>query len=231
MRRLVLGLAFLLFSLPAFAGPIYDYEFTVTGTSGPLAGEMSTGSFSYEATQFSERVLGLALTAFDFAWHGIDYGLSEVSFLASAWVDGEGRLDISPGMVSTFFGNNCDIGTCGVNIANETWNMEFGFPDALGFNSIFRYAFPGMDGVQNGTASLTLIDATSVPEPGALGLLGIGLLGLLGLHTRALWQSMTGVFFWLMRERTNEKRWTDSRNIHYRHTDCGDHRSNYLRVC
>jgi len=180
MRRLVLGFAFLLFSFPAFAGPIYSYEFTVTGTSGPLTGEMSTGSFSYEATQFSERVLGLALTAFDFAWHGINYGLSEVSFLASAWVDGAGRLDISPGMVSTFFGNRCGPGACGVSIGFESWNVEFGFPDAYGFenNSILRYAFPGMDGVQNGTATLTLKSVTSVPEPGTLALLLVGLLGL-----------------------------------------------------
>jgi len=171
----LLGVALLAGPIAAHSAPI-TYDFMVNGgASGPLAGQVATGSFSVDSanTPASGGVLngtGL-LTDLSFTWDGISY---------NALTANTGSLIISWGswgpVFGATFGTNCDgTGTCtvasnGLNPSPQ-WLIQM-FNNSPG---TFVYGVPGdsLD-LYSGTATFEPAPV-AVPEPGTTSLFGIGL--------------------------------------------------------
>ncbi len=184
MKTLLATLLLLLTPL-SWAGFIHSYSFSVTAVNGPLEGLTGGGAFTYDDRGLGgQRVNGLRFDDFLFTWNGEQYDENDVLF-GSVWLSQDGSIDFT--QISTFLGNRCIAGNCGVSAGVEEWNMSF-----LGFNlndfgdKIFRYGTTrdaeGF-GIANGIVSVTYLGATqaadavtqSVPEPGTLLLLLGGL--------------------------------------------------------
>ena len=150
----------------ALAGPtLITYPFTVVGTTGPLAGDTSQGSFTYSSAIVPPGGgllpdAGL-LTNLSFTWDGIAYNASTANTGAMVF-DSSGTLTIG------LFGNNCVADQCGTNPGAEEWYIN------TGAFSIDYSTAVGSFGV--GTVSLgSPITSMAVPEPGTLALLALGL--------------------------------------------------------
>ena len=121
---------------PIWATPL-TFEFTVTATSGPLAGTSSSGTFSFDSGVIPPgggevRKPGL-ITHLAFIWNGIRYDETTANTGVLIF-DSQGRL------VEGAFGNYCPDGEgCGVGAGTNDWfvDIDMGRPDN------FAYMTPG----------------------------------------------------------------------------------------
>lgn len=160
--------------VPAAEATPIRYVFTVNVTTGPLVGTVEHGSFSYDSSSVIpggfNNATGL-LTALDFTFNGVTYNAGTANTGALGF-DAAGNLNYF------VFGNNCVAGTC-VAVPNSS---EFYVLPGLGF----RYSTPSYDNVGEGAVTFARVPV-AVPEPGALGLLGLGvflIVGFAGLRRR-----------------------------------------------
>lgn len=156
--------------VPAAQATTITYDFTVHATSGPLAGTDSSGSFSYDSSVVVPGTLvpkmGL-LTSLVFTFNGTAYDATTAN---TGWLG----FDAAGNLNSFTFGNACSAGSCGVQTKTNQW---------YAVKSFFQYATTSVSGGFQGTVTWSRAGA-SVPEPGALGLFGFGLLLLAGAGLR-----------------------------------------------
>ena len=162
----------LMAALPQAQAAIETFNFSVTATTGPLAGTSASGSFSFDSSVVpaggGEIDATAILTALSFTWHGISYTAATANS-CQAFFDGSGAL-----VGISFSGQNFP-GGCGVESGQEGWNIEW-LRQSQFFSSdffVFTYAEPGHFGDETGTASIT--PASVVAEPGTLSALGAAL--------------------------------------------------------
>jgi len=159
--------------LLAYASPV-TYDFTVTATSGPLAGTTASGDFTFDSSSIvpggTNAAPGL-LTVLDFTWDGITYNASTAN-------TGELDFDVLGNLTGVLFGNNCGVLTCAVAPGAEQWFFQFG---VFGFHR-FVYSQPGQTGTFDGAVTLT--ERATVPGTGTLALLALGI-AVLGFSLRA----------------------------------------------
>jgi len=148
---------------PAWANLI-TYDFTVTAFSGPLAGVVAMGSFSFDESLVPASGNGSVskqglLADFSFVWNGIAYDETTAN---------TGSLAFSPSgtpLSGFLFGNSCDGGgqfppnTC----------VVFNFTNDLRISSQFgiTYALPDVAGqFGGGPENTTTFERRAIPEPG-----------------------------------------------------------------
>jgi hypothetical protein len=149
------------------------YDFTVTASTGPLAGTVSNGSFSYDSSVVDpgQFVLGTTLlTDLDFTWEGVSYTAATAN---TGWLqfDATGALD------GFCFGNEAGSGSCPADTDANVWYVQAGF---------MQYGAPGFDSLGNGSVTYSLASVAATPEPGTLVMLGTALLAGAGLTRRRL---------------------------------------------
>ena len=177
MRRLVLlalGAGLLLGRPGAAEAAIESFDFTVTATTGSLAGTSATGSFSIDSSIIPAGggdVLQQGLfTSFAFSWDGIAYTTANADTANL-------RFDATGALTGASFGNNCPPTGCIITFGQDSWGVEW-FPK-IGTGILdFFYSTPNDSHtqVQKGTSSIA--PASAIPEPSSLALLVMGLVGL-----------------------------------------------------
>lgn len=158
------------FTPAAEASPV-NYNFSVGITSGALAGNVQGGSFSYDSSSIVSDGFnsdsGL-LTGFNFTFNGAAYDASNAN-TGLLGFDADGNLS------SFFISSSCDQCTFGAGTDNFTITA---FP-----TDGFAYSTASFDDF--GFGDVTYARAgVPVPEPGSLGLFGLGLAMLGGVAVR-----------------------------------------------
>ena len=190
-RALVLcGLAGMLAWVPCASASEVTYDFTVTATSGPLSGAVSSGSFSFDSSVIvpagppaqscrpatspcpptGGNVTGThLLDTLDFTWDNISYNAdtANTGFLT---------FDASGNLIGFCFGDHYEGAGCAVQTGFEQWTVD---------SSEFIYSVPGGKAYWFGNVTFAPVSAAT-PEPGTLGLLGTALLSGVGLSRRRL---------------------------------------------
>ena len=182
------GLAGMLAWVPSACADEVTYDFTVTATSGPLSGTVSSGSFSFDSSVIVPAgppaqscrpatspcpptggdVAGShLLDALDFTWDSISYNATTAN-------TGGLNFDASGNLISFCFGNHAGAGGCAVQTGFEQWTVD---------SSEFIYSVPGGHAYWFGTVTFAPVSGAT-PEPGTLVLLGTGLLGVLASGLR-----------------------------------------------
>lgn len=175
------GLAMLVgaaIAAPAAQATPVTYDFTVEFVpfwSGPLQGAPNeTGSFTFDSSSITPGTTNYApglLTSLDFWHNGIHYDETTAN---------TGYLYFGPdGDLWNFvFGTNCSVVThdCYEDLGTNQWSARFGLNG-------FIFAHPSSNqNVWTANVTFALVpyippeDPTSVPEPGTLGLFGLGAL-------------------------------------------------------
>lgn len=160
------------FFAPAAKATPVNYDFSVVVTSGPLHGTTLNGTFSYDDSSIvpgANNALDL-LTALDFTLNGVTYDASTAN-------TGKLTFDAVGNLTSFIFGTDCTAGLC---------KLSTGAGSFLVSDNAFAY-FVRRPVLGAGTGTTTYSLATtpvSVPEPGTLGMFGLGAL-LLGLFAGA----------------------------------------------
>ncbi len=158
--------------VPAAQAAPVNYNFAVNVTSGPLINKVENGSFSYDSSiavpGSFDSAFGL-LTAFNFTFNGITYNANTAN-TGLLGFDAAGQLtsfDISSSCISL-----------GCTFPSGTDNFSL-FAGPAGFT----YSTATFNDFGTGDVTFALA-GVSVPEPGALGLFGFGLLLLGGVAVR-----------------------------------------------
>jgi hypothetical protein len=177
-------------STAALAGPVayVTYPFTVTATNGPLAGDTATGSFTYDTSVIPPgggyvSATGL-LTALSFTWDGIAYNASTAN---------TGGLDFySSGQLQyENFGDSCTVGSCAVVAFTDDWyfykgDLVYATPSSSVSSGDGSLGTPTCTNANLATVPCGSLAGTPVPEPAAIALFGLGLVGVaLSRRTRA----------------------------------------------
>jgi MYXO-CTERM domain-containing protein len=160
----------------ASADPM-NYQFQVTATSGPLAGTVAPGTFSFDSSVIPGGggfvfLTGL-LTQLSFTWNGIAYNETTAN-------TGGLFFNASGDLVSFCFGNNAQAGIC--TVVN---GIITGLDQFYVTSDSFAYAVGGVNGIFGGQVSFDRV--ASVPEPGS-ALLVLVALALLGVHRHRGWK-------------------------------------------
>ncbi|MEO8809713.1 MAG: PEP-CTERM sorting domain-containing protein [Rhodanobacter sp.] len=141
------------------------YQFSVHVSSGLLSGTSENGSFSYDSTSITpgatNKSTGL-LTALDFTLNGITYNADTAN-------SGSLSFDAGGNLTDIWFGNSCIAGRCGLVTRGDSWFVH----KLLSYTALGSAGFPGPPGAGSVTFSRA---AVAVPEPGTLGLFGLGAL-------------------------------------------------------
>lgn len=171
------------FAPAAQATPI-NYDFSVHVNSGSLSGTTENGSFAYDSSSIipggTNSTAGL-LTALDFTLNGIAYDANSANtgFLS---------FNAAGDLTGFLFGNNCVAGRCGLISRGDSWFARtFGRTNNFTYTAVDSLGRPSA-GVGNVSYSLAPV-SVPVPEPGTLGLFGLGAL-LIGLFLgvrRRMW--------------------------------------------
>ncbi len=170
IASLTLAAAAAISFVPTAGATPVNYNFMVSVTSGPLAGNAENGSFSYDSSSIVPNGFNSAsglLTAFNFNFDGTTYDASTAN-TGLLGFDSAGKL------TSFFISSSCPLCT----FAPGTDNFTVA-PGSLGF--LYSTTASTDYGVGDVTYSLA---GVSVPEPGTLGLFGFGLLLLGGVAMR-----------------------------------------------
>lgn len=159
------------FAPVAEATPV-NYDFSVLVTSGPLHGATVNGTFSYDDSSIVLNGVNDGtdlLTALDFTFNNITYDTGAAN-TGQLTFDGAGNL------TSFIFGTDCTAGLC---------KLGTGAGSFLVSSTAFAYFSRRPPGAGIGTTSYSpAAPSVSVPEPGVLGLFGLGAL-LIGLFASA----------------------------------------------
>jgi hypothetical protein len=137
-----------------------SYAFTIDVTSGPLAGDISSGTFAFDSSSVTpggfNKQTGL-LTALSFDFNGVAYDQTTVN-TGFLFFDPSGALE------GFCFGNDVVAGACNFGRGDITISSQsFGYDSDTG-------------AVSTGTA---IFSAAPAPEPASLALLALGLPALL----------------------------------------------------
>lgn len=154
----------------AEASPI-AYNFTVSVTGGALAGNVENGSFSYDSSSVVADGFNSAsglLTAFNFNFDGTAYDASTAN-------TGLLGFDSAGNLSSFFISSSC--GQCTFAPGTDNFTLT-AFP-----MDGFAYSTATFDDFGFGNVTYALA-GVAVPEPGALGVFGFGLLMLGGVVAR-----------------------------------------------
>ncbi len=159
------------FAPMAEATPV-NYDFTVGFLpAGPIKGE-AIGSFSYDSGSIvlNGTNNGTALlTALAFTLNGITYhaGTANTGFL---------KFNAAGHLIDFEFGSNCSRGACVLLSGSNSWFIK---------SPGLAYSVPGVSRPGAGKVTYELAPVSvAVPEPGTLGLFGLGAL-LIGLFLGA----------------------------------------------
>jgi hypothetical protein len=168
LMDVLLGAAAVMAFVPqAIAEPI-TYDFSVSPTTGPLAGVTANGSFTYDSSSIvlggGNFATGL-LTSLSFTWDGITYDQTTAN-TGDLYFDGTGNL------IGALFGTKCFPATCAAGAGFEAWVFAPNVGVVGQSGNGFAYSTPTTTTVYGGAATLT-----PVPEPSSI----IGLLTILVL--------------------------------------------------
>jgi hypothetical protein len=189
LSKAVTTVVALLLPLAVFASPI-TFDFTVTATTGTLAGDVANGSFTYDSSSVPLANHGYPetglFTALSFTWNGATFNST------TANTGGIHTGAVAGQLLNTVFGDGgCDVvpgsGSCSINPSDTNdWVIgisNFGLPNQ---GSYFDYT------VGNGSSLFTgavtnIAEAGAVPLPSTAWLLlgALGVLGALGRTHRA----------------------------------------------
>lgn len=160
--------AALSFSPVTQATPVkYDFSVNVTQSNSlVLKGSTTNGNFSYDSNSVvvggNNKATNL-FTAFDFTFNGITYDATTAN-------TGLLKFDSSGNLASFLFGSNCTAGRCTL-LRSDSFLVS---------SEEFKF-FARTPGNAAGTGNtIFALAPVSVPEPGTLGLFGLGVL-MLGL--------------------------------------------------
>jgi hypothetical protein len=163
-------------SLRDVAADPLSYDFTWVATTGPLAGMSATGTFEFDSAIVPATGIGVSVdaeglfTAFEFTWNGVSYDETTVN---------TGRLVFSNGeLILANFGTNCTAGPCMIAPGSDDW-----FSRTLRINDPNgSFAYGGPNDQTTGRAAFF----STVPEPGSLVLVIVGLFTFAVTRTRSL---------------------------------------------
>lgn len=180
------------------AALIHDYAFHVTA-----GGQSATATLSYAALP-AGRHFGVELVDFNFAWNGVEYDKGGVLW-GELWTTDDGRL--RENWNASTLGPDCRLdGGCGLGAAEHGFLFQVAAAGWIHHRN-FAYGAPGLTGTVSGFFDLEYLGARwitdpvnidfdaleaphigdalkndravrSVPGPGALALLVVGLMAL-----------------------------------------------------
>jgi hypothetical protein len=159
-------------AMPVGATPV-TYQFSVTAINGPLQGETSAGTFTFDSSIIPDpasipfgggslNMTGL-FTALSFTWEGVHYDETNTD-TSNLSFDEFGRL------YAALFGTDCGPSGfgCGVGAHPERpYEWSFGIFEGVG---LFVYKSP-TDTSDNFLGSVSMSGPVAAPVPGTLPLL------------------------------------------------------------
>jgi hypothetical protein len=175
MQRGVRNIGLSAIMLGLLVGPIaanaatVTYDFTVVGTTGPLTGVSSNGSFSFDSSIIPGgggfvTVAG-SFTSLAFSWNGISYSAATAN-------TGQLGFNAAGNLTNFFFGDKCGAGICAITAGMNDWWLQ----DGSFVYSVLANPQQAPD-TWAGTGTLAPVP---LPAAGWLLLSGLGGLGLLG---------------------------------------------------
>lgn len=187
----LLALAFALLVPAAAHGVLITVDFSVLAdpTDPSLAGQTSSGFFSFDSSLIPNGggqiidLSGLGLTSFSFTWDGHTWSSADADAIMMHFRPDGTLLSWDIGGAPAGFGN------MGMGVFPDF--VLLGEPLATAtYGGLYDFQYSTADSPQLGifisgsVTSWSVTTAPSVPEPGTLSLVGLGLLPLAMIHRR-----------------------------------------------